>query len=102
MIQRSAIAYITRPTAQNLVYTVVYPDGRAPEDGDLADMATPLPLVLKNLAMGLSARLQAADREVLDGLDRMGYKTSYQVTPETGDTGYFGATILKQGSGQRL
>ena len=101
MVQRSPACVLSGDTAHKANYSILFPENRPIEDSDFLNHSMPLGLLLKLQAGGGTARLRALDRELLEGLEKVGFEMSWESTPGRGDVGVLGFIIDKEGSRTR-
>jgi cation diffusion facilitator CzcD-associated flavoprotein CzcO len=96
LVQRSATTVVTvGPDAAGKVYSI-YREGNPTEVTDLINIATPYP-VLRHSYQLLTRELASIDRELLDGLESVGFKLDYGE-----DNTGFQMKYLRRGGGYYL
>lgn len=92
MIQRSTTLIVSLQQAQT-VYDM-YTEGPALEDCDLIATASPYPVLVKGYQIA-AAKMQAADKDLLDGLQARGFKLDNGAPDDTG----YQMKYLRRGGG---
>ncbi|KZT06259.1 nucleotide-binding domain-containing protein [Laetiporus sulphureus 93-53] len=110
MIQRSATCVTAGSTTDKLVYSVTYNEKFDIEDADFANQSMPLRFALKLAAAGGTARQKAIDKELFEGLEKAGFRLTWQLEeggPEVGVLGFVaerlaGGSLMDWGCGQLI
>ncbi|KAJ7754845.1 FAD/NAD(P)-binding domain-containing protein [Mycena metata] len=101
MVQRSATCVISE-TAAKVGFDSAFPDKLSIEDADLQNQSTPYALVMQVAAGGLTQRLKNMDEKLLQGLEKAGFKLTWELTPGGGEVGLIGFLLEKTASGTML
>ena len=75
MVQRSATTIASLEPSAQKVYSL-YSEGFSTEVADLLAISVPYPMLVKSYQL-MSAEMENADRELLDGLHAVGFRTDY-------------------------
>jgi putative flavoprotein involved in K+ transport len=93
LIQRSPTTIVSLQEAQKLY--AIYREGMPMEDADLLTISTPHPVLVRNYRQ-LTTEMRAADHDLLDGLERRGFRldfgeddTGFQMKYLTRGGGYY-------------
>ncbi|KAF7314123.1 hypothetical protein HMN09_00571400 [Mycena chlorophos] len=102
MVQRSATCVLSMRVADNVLFRRSYPPAYSLPDQDFVFNSTPLPLLLKTMAMGAVQALKVPDKALHEGLTKAGMKLTWEMEQGKGEVGWLGFLFDRIGSGSMV
>ncbi|CCM05231.1 uncharacterized protein FIBRA_07441 [Fibroporia radiculosa] len=102
MLQRSATCVASVHTINKALGDMGYNEKLAIDDADFASQSLPQLLTLQVSAGGVTAQIKEADRKMLEGLEKAGFRLNWELTPGGGEVGLLGFYLARAASGSMV
>ncbi|KAG2076321.1 FAD/NAD(P)-binding domain-containing protein [Suillus decipiens] len=102
MVQRSATFVISSSTAEQTHFKSPFPDGTPIEELDFYKNSMPLAFLLQVTKLGGIQHIKMLDKELHDGLLKVGFNLTWELSPGSGEVGLLGFAVSRQASGTML
>jgi cation diffusion facilitator CzcD-associated flavoprotein CzcO len=102
MVQRSATCIISSSTAEQTHFNLPFPDNTPIEELDFRNNSMPLALLLHLVKSGGIQHAKMLDKELHDGLRKVGFNLTWELSPGSGEVGLEGFLFSRQASGTMI
>ncbi|KAG2039265.1 FAD/NAD(P)-binding domain-containing protein [Suillus americanus] len=102
MVQRSATCIISSSAAEQTHFKLPFPDGTPIEELDFRNNSMPLAFLLQLTKSGGIQHVKMLDKELHDGLRKVGFNLTWELSPGSGEVGLDGFLFGRQASGTLL
>ncbi|KAG1807045.1 FAD/NAD(P)-binding domain-containing protein [Suillus subaureus] len=102
MVQRSATCIISSSAAEQTHFNLPFPDGTPIEELDFRNNSMPLAFLLQLIKSGGIQHVKMLDKELHDGLRKVGFNLTWELSPGSGEVGLEGFLFGRQASGTML
>jgi hypothetical protein len=99
MVQRSATCIISSSTAEQTHFNLPFPDNTPIEELDFRNNSMPLALLLHLVKSGGIQHAKMLDKELHDGLRKVGFNLTWELSPGSGEVGLAGFLFSRLASG---
>ncbi|KAG2356757.1 FAD/NAD(P)-binding domain-containing protein [Suillus spraguei] len=102
MVQRSATFVISSSAAEQTQFKMPFPDGIPVEELDFHNNSMPLAFLLQLAKSGGTQHLKMLDKELHDGLRKVGFNLTWELSPGSGEVGVAAFLFDRLASGTML
>ncbi|KAG2356762.1 FAD/NAD(P)-binding domain-containing protein [Suillus spraguei] len=102
MVQRSATCIISSSAAEQTHFNLPFPVSTPIEELDFRNNSMPLAFLLQLTKSGGIQHVKMLDKELHDGLRKVGFNLTWEVSPGSGEVGLDGFLFCRQASGTML
>ncbi|KAG1767674.1 FAD/NAD(P)-binding domain-containing protein [Suillus occidentalis] len=102
MVQRSATCVVSSSTAEQTHFKSPFPDGTPIDEYDFHANSMPLAFLLQlNLSGGVQ-HMKMLDKELHEGLSKVGFNLTWELSPGSGEVGFEGFVLNRLTAGTML
>jgi hypothetical protein len=99
MVQRSATCVVSSSTAEQTHFKSPFPDSTPIEEYDFHANSMPLAFLLQlNLSGGVQ-HMKMLDKELHEGLSKVGFNLTWELSPGSGEVGFVGFVLNRLTAG---
>ncbi|KAG1808136.1 FAD/NAD(P)-binding domain-containing protein [Suillus variegatus] len=102
MVQRSATCVMSSTTAEKTYYKSPFPEGTPVEELDFRSNSMPKAFFMQLKISGGTQHTKMLDKELHDGLRKIGFNLTWEPSPGSGEVGLEGFVFIRQSSGTML
>ncbi|KAG1843904.1 FAD/NAD(P)-binding domain-containing protein [Suillus subluteus] len=102
MVQRSATCIVSSSAAEQTHFNSPFPDGTPIEELDFRNNSMPLAFLLQLIKSGGIQHVKMLDKELHDGLRKVGFNLTWELSPGSGEVGLEGFLFGRQASGTMI
>ncbi|KIK35475.1 hypothetical protein CY34DRAFT_782205 [Suillus luteus UH-Slu-Lm8-n1] len=102
MVQRSATCVVSSSTMEQTHFKSPFPDGTPIEEYDFHTNSLPLAFLLQLNLSGGAQQIKMLDKELHEGLSKVGFNLTWELSPGSGEVGLLGFVFNRLAAGTML